>query len=881
MPPPPHKETGIRLPRALLDELKLDESGAPKSKGKNHKGANPRDRKALRKQQRQEKKSRRSHHAQNGPTKRGLDFDEDDEDGDDGLGSAAEEATPPPAPAPRSTKKIEAETKSTKSILKTATKSSKRKALEDESDEEPQPRKKKSLSKGVQDKLAEDHAEVAYLEKKLKIKNKKTPKSFAEDGLDFLLEGLKDDYLDDRAEKAVKINKRDRRLDFEDDSDDEEMSDEDDGLDDLLNGLGSEGESEGDEEDDDEDDEDDEGSDDEDMDEDDDSNDEDVNEDEEEFEGFSDTEATSTTTPAPADEEVPTETKDISAPAPFVASANKYIPPSLRKAATTESEELLRLRRQVQGLLNRLSEANLITILNELEEIYRSNPRGDVTNLLTNIIISTVGDRSSMLDTFMILHGGFVAGIYKIMGTDVGAHVVQRVVEDFYINHAKTNGIADPAAAGKECTNLMSFLAELYNFQVVGAVLIFDFIRFFLSELTELHTELLLKIVRNSGPQLRSDDPTALKSLVLLLQPAIAKAGGSENLSIRTKFMIETLTNLKNNLLKSTNAASVVTAETTTRMKKLLGTLNTRRLRATEPLRASLDDIKNTETKGKWWLVGASWAGNNNATEQPTVSVPKETTYQVDSDSDDGFTDLQALARQHRMNTDIRRAIFITLLSAKDFSDAHTRLMKLRLKRSQEREIPRVLLHCAAGEATYNPYYTLIAKKLCSSHALRMTFTFTLWEYFRRFGEDDGSGKQNAESDDEEDEEDSDVSSWNTKVGLRKLVNLARLYGTLISSTGLSLSILKTLNWAYLQPATKSFLVVLFTTIFTSAESSIDSAFGPFQLQTHPDLCRGILHFLKKRVKKADVAADEEEKKLVKQGVASAIAVLEDILKEL
>lgn len=34
-------------------------------------------------------------------------------------------------------------------------------------------------------------------------------------------------------------------------------------------------------------------------------------------------------------------------------------------------------------------------------------------------------------------------------------------------------------------------LCELYNFQVVGSTLLFDYIRLFLSSLTELHAELL------------------------------------------------------------------------------------------------------------------------------------------------------------------------------------------------------------------------------------------------------------------------------------------------------------------------------------------------------------------------------------------------------
>ena len=51
---------------------------------------------------------------------------------------------------------------------------------------------------------------------------------------------------------------------------------------------------------------------------------------------------------------------------------------------------------------------------------------------------------------------------------------------------------------GKECSNLVVLLSELYNFQVVSCLLVYDLIRGLLdSELTEFKVELLLKIVRS------------------------------------------------------------------------------------------------------------------------------------------------------------------------------------------------------------------------------------------------------------------------------------------------------------------------------------------------------------------------------------------------
>jgi len=129
--------------------------------------------------------------------------------------------------------------------------------------------------------------------------------------------------------------------------------------------------------------------------------------------------------------------------------------------------------------------------------------------------------------------------------------------------------------------------------------------------------------------------------------------------------MIETVTNLKNNRLKAAIANSVVLAESAQRMKKILGSLNTRHLRASQPLSVSLDDIRSVETRGKWWLVGASWRDNTTGqtpvqeTEKPVVKKSQG----VDDDTLDSIDYLQ-LAREQGMNTDVRRAIFVTIMSS-------------------------------------------------------------------------------------------------------------------------------------------------------------------------------------------------------------------------
>jgi nucleolar MIF4G domain-containing protein 1 len=476
----------------------------------------------------------------------------------------------------------------------------------------------------------------------------------------------------------------------------------------------------------------------------------------------------------------------------------KYVLPFLRAEGSSTSEDLPRLRRQLQGLLNRLSEANILSVLREIEKVYRFTPRQHVSSTLLDLLMGLLCDPTGLQDTFIILHAGFIAALYKVIGTDFGALAVQKIDKEFVEHYSFER---KEGSSGRRSANLISLLAQLYNFQVISSHLIYDFIRLFLEDLTETSAELVLKIMRSksitlsfyfrtnklpniklgSGPQLRQDGASSLKEIIIMLQSAIAKTG-EENLSVRTKFMVETMNNLKNNRMKTGIAASNIASNHIVRMKKILGTLNTQSIRSVEPLRMGLRDLRDSEKCGKWWLVGASYRGQDQDNGNQNITSQQALDGQVKEENemfDSTTTDLIQLARQQRMNTDIRRSIFVAIMSATDFKDAHNRISKLRLKKSQELEIPRVLIHCAGAEESYNPFYALISRRVCSDKKLKMAFQFSLWNLFKRMGED----REDKEEPPDQGEED--------ELQLQSLVNLAKMFGVLIAEGGLGIGVLK------------------------------------------------------------------------------------------
>ncbi|KAI1921730.1 suppressor of glycerol defect [Ophidiomyces ophidiicola] len=694
----------------------------------------------------------------------------------------------------------------------------------------------RKVPRTVRDKLAEDDAEIAVLEKKLGLKGKKKlPKSFLEDGLDDLLGDLESD-----AEATARKRKREEEEWLKDKRQKARVNIEN-SEDDSLHEEATEAS------------------------------------DNSEFEGFDDVE-----------EYLPdlqqTKQKENPYRPPIAVSSSpstKYIPPSKRVGACAESDSEMRLRRQIKGHLNKLSEANIVSILSDIEKLYQEYPRQTVTAMLIDLLLGLICSGSGLNDTFIILHAGFITGIFKVIGMEFGAELAQNVVTRF----DKMFGNGHPGDSDrKDMTNLISLLSHLYNFHVVGCGLIFDFIRLFLEEINEMNTDLLLKIVRNSGPQLRQDDPSALKDIVLLIQPAVARVGEAA-LSVRTKFMIETITDLKNNRVKNAPGASI-SSEHIIKMRKIIGSLNTRSLKATEPLRIGHADIRDSDKKGKWWLVGASWRAEplpSTDTKQTSINSSVVLPSTLNDDLGDmKDVDLVQLARTHRMNTEVRRSIFIAIMSASDYQDAHMRLSKLHLKRSQETEIPHVLIHCVSEEETYNPYYTFIARKLCGERRMKMAFQFSLWDAFKQMGE-------RADVDDSEDFDE------NRQLNMRAIVNLAKMYGSLIADGGLTLGVLKTLNFLYLQPKTKTFVELLLITAMQQTqkkasrrqqrtgsvgennanEKALVNMFS--KTQDTPQVKPGLIYFIRKVVAKSDVITLEGDKVALKRGCRLALDTLKMI----
>ncbi|KAK3546349.1 hypothetical protein QTP70_025754 [Hemibagrus guttatus] len=643
----------------------------------------------------------------------------------------------------------------------------------------PQPEKKAKVQtmrkKALMEANEVEDREIRKLEKRLglhKRKNKKSlPQSFVNDGLDYILGILEPGgcglYASDEEEESDKAKRGLEKL--EEISEDEEEEDErsehtGDEEEDDVGGDGEEIEEEeeveeGEKEEDDDDEEEEEEEEEED------------DEKEEEKEENEECEDVSEEEDEQDDDENKSQDKSSSSEA-----AGKYVPPHLREADDSKRKaELERLKRNLKGLINRLSEPNMGSISGQVEEMYMSNSRKDMNDALTEVLMAACVTPALMPDRLLMEHMLLVSVLHHTVGLEVGAHFLEKVVRRFDETQR------DDSIMGKECSNLASMMAHMYNFQVVHSLLLFDLLKRLLVSFTPQDVELMLLLLRNVGFSLRKDDPLGLKELISEAQRKASAEGPRFSDQTRVRFMLETMLALKNNDMRKIPGYDPEPVE---RLRKLQRSLIQNRASGTDvKLRVSLENLLEAQRVGRWWIVGSSWSG------APMINEEKPTAQPVKGEQ--FSAKVLELARKQRMNTDVRRNIFCVIMTSEDYLDAFEKVLRLGLKGQQERDIVHVLLDCCLQEKTFNGFYAVLAEKFCAhDRRFQMTFQFCLWDKFK------------------------DLANLSSS----SFANLVQMVIHLLTKNSLSLSVLKAIEFGELDKPKVKFLRQILSKLFQQTQ---------------------------------------------------------------
>lgn len=404
-----------------------------------------------------------------------------------------------------------------------------------------------------------------------------------------------------------------------------------------------------------------------------------------------------------------------------IAETTKYVPPHLRKLADAEDddpkriEKLMRLKKQLKGYINRLSEANMHKIATDIDGLYMQNSRNDMNNTLTSLITEALISNVLAPERLVLEHALLITVLHANVGSEVGAHFLQKLVQSF---DEKLNKIDEYEVENKELDNYVFILCHLYTFKIFQHSLIFEIIKKLSENLSEKSMECVLLVLRSIGFSLRKDDPLALKDLILDLQSKSNEASDELKNNPRLKYMMDVLMAIKNNNTKKMEMYTSNMSDPTLgeHLKKILKSMLVNGKYVTT-LNITMEDLLKADERGKWWVVGSAWTGN-----------VKEIGGASNKQKEESFSEqLLDLAKKQRMNTEDRKNVFCTIMSAEDYLDAFEKLLHLSIK--DQRVIVSVVIQCCLSEKIFNPYYSILGEKFCEyDRKYQLATQYALWD---------------------------------------------------------------------------------------------------------------------------------------------------------
>uniref|UniRef100_A0A182STP3 MIF4G domain-containing protein n=1 Tax=Anopheles maculatus TaxID=74869 RepID=A0A182STP3_9DIPT len=214
-------------------------------------------------------------------------------------------------------------------------------------------------------------------------------------------------------------------------------------------------------------------------------------------------------------------------------SGGKYVPPHIRAKLEAEQaakgnasdpkqqEKLQRLKRQLKGQINRLAESNVHRISITLDNLYMQNARYDMNSTLTTLILEATVVPTLTPERMVLEHVLLVAILHANVGSEVGSHFLETIVDRFLTLLGQIETTANEA---KQLDNCVQIMCHLYTFDLVKCKMVHELMQKLIECFNEKAVECILLVLRTVGFILRKDDPLALKELIVAIQKKAANA---------------------------------------------------------------------------------------------------------------------------------------------------------------------------------------------------------------------------------------------------------------------------------------------------------------------------------------------------------------------
>ncbi|RKL41048.1 Pre-mRNA-splicing factor cwc22 [Fusarium proliferatum] len=384
-------------------------------------------------------------------------------------------------------------------------------------------------------------------------------------------------------------------------------------------------------------------------------------------------------------------------------SGGTYIPPARLRALQAQitdktSKEYQRmaweaLKKSINGLINKVNTANIKFIVPELfgENLIRG--RG--------LFCRSIMKAQAASLPFTPIYAA-MAAIVNTKLPQVGELLVRRLVMQFRKGFKRN----DKAV----CLSSTTFLAHLINQQVQHEMLAGQILLLLLHKPTDDSVEIAVGFCREVGQYLEEMQPSIAMAVFDQFRNILHEA----DIDKRTQYMIEVLFQVRKDKFKDNPAVKeeldlVEEEDQITHRIELEGEIDVQDALNIFKFDPEWEEHEEAYKKLKAEILGE---GSDDEDDEDEYESSSE-------DEEDEKT--KAMEIKDQSNADLvnlRRTIYLTIMSSADPEEAVHKLMKINLPAGQEPELPSMIVECCSQEKTYTKFFGMIGERFAKINRL-------------------------------------------------------------------------------------------------------------------------------------------------------------------
>ncbi|KAI5062241.1 hypothetical protein GOP47_0022780 [Adiantum capillus-veneris] len=407
------------------------------------------------------------------------------------------------------------------------------------------------------------------------------------------------------------------------------------------------------------------------------------------------------------------ENKMSIAPQPQGRSGGVYIPPfklaqMMKEVQDKSSVEYQRmtwdaLRKSINGLVNKVNASNAKNIIPEL--------LGE--NLIRGRGLFARSCMKSQMASPLFTHV-FVA-VVAVVNTkfpELGELLLKRIILQFRRALRRNDKPVLLAAA--------RFIAHLVNQQVAHEVVALEVLMVLLENPTDDSVEVSVGFVKECGAILQDLAPQGLHGIFERLRGILHEG----EIDKRVQFMIEGLFAIRKSGFQGHPAVLpeldlVEQEDQFTHEISLSEDLDTEMsldIFKADP--SFLESEKKYEDIKKIILGESSGDDNDDDDDGDNGSGQSSDDDEDDEDEEEEMQRMKIRDETETNLVNLRRTIYLTIMSSVDFEEAGHKLLKIKLEPGQEMELNIMLLECCSQERIYLRYYGLLGQRFCMINSI-------------------------------------------------------------------------------------------------------------------------------------------------------------------